>query len=96
MRFMLVGIEHATALPQTPPMPNSQPRSGDINAAWFQEVAAYESGVGTYASQHLNGNPQVHYDRASVMIDGRDLEQSIFNVGPQTASSTLWNFWMNN
>jgi hypothetical protein len=69
---------------------------GDINAAWFQEVAAYESGVGTYASQHLNGHPQVHYDRASVMIDGRDLGQSIFSVGPQTASSTLWNFWMNN
>jgi len=68
---------------------------GDVNSAWFQEVAANEGGVGTYASQHLNGNRQVRYDRASVMVDGRDLGQSIFSVGPQTASSTLWNFWMN-
>ena len=68
----------------------------DVNAAWFQEVAAYHGGDGTYASQHLNGNPQVHYDRASSMIDGRDLGQSIFSVGAQTASGTLWNFWMNN
>lgn len=69
---------------------------GDVNAAWFQEVAAYHGGDGTYKSQHLNGNPQVHYDRASTMIDGRDLGQSIFSVGAQTASGTLWNFWMNN
>ncbi|HMK60924.1 MAG TPA: DUF6345 domain-containing protein [Dissulfurispiraceae bacterium] len=69
---------------------------GDVNAAWFQEVAAYHGGDGTYASQHLNGNPQVHYDRASTMIDGRNLGQSIFNVGAQSASGTLWNFWMSN
>ena len=69
---------------------------GDVNAAWFQEVAAYHGGDGTYKSQHLNGNPQVHYDRASTMIDGRDLGQSIFSVGAQSASGTLWNFWMNN
>ncbi len=68
----------------------------DVNAAWFQEVAAYHGGDGTYASQHLKGNPQVHYDRTSSMIDGRDLGQSIFSVGAQTASGTLWNFWMNN
>jgi hypothetical protein len=30
------------------------------------------------------------------MIDARDLGQSIFNVGAQSASSTLWNFWMAN
>ena len=69
---------------------------GDVNAAWFQEVAAYHGGDGTYASQHLTGGPQVHYDRASTMIDGRDLGQSIYAVGAQSASGTLWNFWMGN
>jgi Family of unknown function (DUF6345) len=68
----------------------------DVNAAWFQEVAAYHAGESTYMSQHLKGGPQVHYDRASTMIDGRDLGQSIFSVGAQTASGTLWNFWMGN
>ena len=69
---------------------------GDINGAWFQEVAAHDGDDGTYASQHLNGNIQVHYDRASTMIDARDLGQSIYNVRAQSPSSTLWNFWMNN
>jgi hypothetical protein len=69
---------------------------GDINAAWFQEVAANDGDDGTYASQHLAGNPQVHYDRASTMIDGRNLGQSIYNVNPQSASTTLWSFWMGN
>ncbi len=69
---------------------------GDVNAAWFQEVAAYHGGDGTYASQHLNGNIQVHYDRASTMVDGRNLGQSIYAVGAQSASGTLWNFWMGN
>lgn len=69
---------------------------GDVNAAWFQEVAAYHGGDGTYESGHLKGKPQVHYDRASTMIDGRNLGQSIYSVGAQTASGTLWNFWMNN
>ncbi len=69
---------------------------GDINTAWFQEVAAHEGGVGTYASQHLAGAPQVHYDRASTMIDARDLGHSIFHVTAQSASSTLWSFWMGN
>jgi hypothetical protein len=69
---------------------------GDINAAWFDEVAAYDGNDGTYQSQHLNGNPQVHWDRASTMIDARDLGQSIYSVNAQTASSTLWNFWMGN
>lgn len=67
---------------------------GDLNAAWFQSVAAQEAGVGTYASGHLAGSRQVHYDRASSMVDGRNLGQSIFAVYPQSASSTLWNFWM--
>jgi hypothetical protein len=69
---------------------------GDVNAAWFQEVAAYHGNDGTYQDTHLQGKPYVHYDRASTMIDGRDLGQSIFNVGAQTASTTLWNFWMGN
>jgi len=67
---------------------------GDINAAWFQEVAANDGDDGTYLDGHLN--QVVHYDRASTMIDARDLGQSIFSVGPQSASSTLWNFWMGN
>ncbi len=68
----------------------------DVNAAWFQEVAAFHANESTYANGHLTGSPQVHYDRASSMIDGRDLGQSIFQVGAQTASGTLWNFWMGN
>ncbi len=71
-------------------------KGGDVNAAWFQEVAAYDGNDGTYASQHLIGNPQVHYDRPSTMVDGRDLGQSVFSVGAQSASGTLWNFWVGN
>ncbi len=71
-------------------------KGGDVNAAWFQEVAAYDGNDGTYTSQHLIGNPQVHWDRPSTMIDGRDLGQSVFSVGAQSASSTLWNFWVGN
>jgi Family of unknown function (DUF6345) len=71
-------------------------QGGDVNAAWFDEVAAIDGNDGTYASQHLIGNPTIHYDRASTMIDARDLGQSIFSVGPQSASTTLWNFWMGN
>jgi hypothetical protein len=69
---------------------------GDLNAAWFQEVAANDGDDGTYCSQHLIGPPEVHYDRASTMIDARDLGQSIYSVGAQSASTTLWNFWMDN
>lgn len=71
-------------------------QGGDVNAAWFDEVAAVDGNDGTYNSQHLIGNPVVHYDRASTMIDARDLGQSIFSVGAQSASTTLWNFWMGN
>ena len=69
---------------------------GDVNAAWFQAVAAYDGNDGTYASQHLKNAVTVHYDRASSMVDARNLGQSIYSVGGQTASSTLWNFWMGN
>ncbi|HTV74669.1 MAG TPA: DUF6345 domain-containing protein [Candidatus Acidoferrales bacterium] len=69
---------------------------GDVNAAWFQEVAANDGNDGTYNDGHLIGNPSVHYDRASTMIDARDLGQSIYSVGAQSPSTTLWNFWMNN
>lgn len=68
----------------------------DVNAAWFQEVAAYHSSDGSYKSQHLKDSIAVHYDRASTMIDGRNLGQSIFSVGAQSPSGTLWNFWMSN
>jgi Family of unknown function (DUF6345) len=68
---------------------------GDINAAWFQEVAAQDGNDGTYNDDHLIGHPLVHFDRASSMIDERNLGQSIYSVGAQSASTTLWNFWMN-
>ena len=69
---------------------------GDVNATWFQEVAANHSNEGTYSSQHLKDGVKVHYDRACSMVDGRDLGQSIFVVSAQSASGTLWNFWMGN
>lgn len=69
---------------------------GDVNSVWFQEVAADQYRGGTYPSQHLIGGPNVHYERASTIIDARDLGHSIFDVSPQSASSTLWNFWMGN
>ncbi len=69
---------------------------GDVNAAWFQSVAAYDGNDGTYPSQHLKNAVTVHYDRASSMVDARDLGKSIYNVGGHSASSTLWNFWMGN
>jgi Family of unknown function (DUF6345) len=68
---------------------------GDVNAAWFQEVAVQDGNDGTYHDDHLIGHPLVHYDRASSMIDARNLGQSIYSVGAQSASTTLWNFWMN-
>jgi hypothetical protein len=68
---------------------------GDVNAAWFQEVAAVDGNDGTYANGHLKGHPQSRYDSASSMIDARNLGQSIYNITPQSPSSTLWNFWMN-
>jgi hypothetical protein len=67
---------------------------GDLNAAWFQEVAANDGNRGTYANGNLKGSPTSRYDAASTMIDARDLGQSIYAVGPQSASTTLWNFWM--
>lgn len=67
---------------------------GDVNAAWFQEVAANDSSGGRYHDTHLVGSPLVHYGRASTMIDARSLGQSIYNVGAQSAATMLWNFWM--
>jgi len=69
---------------------------GDVNAAWFQEIAAdpnYNDGY-TYLDTHIN--QYVHMGRASTFIDARDLGHSIYDVTPQTASTTLWNFWMAN
>jgi hypothetical protein len=67
---------------------------GDVNAAWFQEVGALEGGRGTYTNDNLKGHPQSRYDKASTMIDARNLGQSIYDVTPQGPSTTLWNFWM--
>ena len=75
---------------------NDASHGGDLNAAWFHEVAAHDGDDGTYASGHLIGSPTIHYDRASTMIDARNLGQSIYNVTPQSAAGTLWNFWMGN
>jgi hypothetical protein len=69
---------------------------GDVNAAWFHEVAAYDGNDCCYNDGHLIGNPSVHFDRASTFIDGRDLGQSIYSVGAQSRSTVLWNFWMGN
>jgi len=69
---------------------------GDINAAWFDEVAAVEAFRGTYTNKKLIGSPQSHLDRASTMIDARDLGHSIFNVSAHGPATTLWNFWMDN
>jgi len=65
---------------------------GDLNASWLQTVAAQEAGQGLYDSGHFNR--KVRYDRASSMVDARNLGQSIFAVYAQGPSSTLWNFWM--
>jgi hypothetical protein len=69
---------------------------GDINATWFQVLGSVQGVPATYASPQLNGHPQVHWDRGSTMIDGRDLGQSIYAVQAQTPSGQLWNFWMGN
>jgi Family of unknown function (DUF6345) len=69
---------------------------GDVNAAWFQDVASDDGDDGTYAATHLTGKPNIHYDRASTMIDSRDLGHSIYAVNAQTPSTKLWNFWMDN
>jgi hypothetical protein len=69
---------------------------GDVNAAWFHEIAAdpaYNDGY-TYHDGHINKT--VHMGRASTFIDARNLGHSIYDVAPQSASTTLWNFWMNN
>jgi hypothetical protein len=60
----------------------------------LQEVAAKDGNDGTYADDHLIGHKTVHYDRASTLIDERNLGQSIYSVGAQSASTTLWNFGM--
>jgi hypothetical protein len=66
----------------------------DVVTAWFQAVAAHHSSEGTYLDTHLNQT--VHYDRASAMVDARNLGQPIYNVTSQSKATQLWNFWMNN
>jgi len=66
----------------------------DVVTAWFQAVAAHHASEGTYIDGHINQS--VRYDRASAMVDARNLGQPIYNVTPQTKATQLWNFWMNN
>ena len=68
----------------------------DVNAAWFQEIAADPSYNDGYTYLDGNINQTVHMGRASTFIDARNLGHSIYDVAPQSASSTLWNFWMGN
>lgn len=69
-------------------------RGMDVHTAWFQEQASNPSNNQTYLDTNIN--QVVHYGRGSIFIDARDLGQSIYNVAPQSPSSTLWNFWMGN
>lgn len=66
----------------------------DVHTAWFQAVAAHHANEGTYLDTHINQT--VHYDRASAIVDARNLGQPIYNVTPQSKATQLWNFWMNN
>jgi hypothetical protein len=69
---------------------------GDVNAVWFSELAANYGNLCCYNDGHLIGNPSVHFDRGSTFVDARDIGQSIYNVGQQTPSTTLCNFWVGN
>jgi hypothetical protein len=60
---------------------NAASGGGDVVAAWFQKIAAYYSDGGSLGC---------------AFVDARNLGQSIYDVGAQNASSTLWNFWMGN
>ncbi len=66
----------------------------DVHTAWFQAVAAHHANEGTYLDTHINQT--VHYDRASAIVDARNLGQPIYNVAPKSKATQLWNFWMNN
>ncbi len=66
----------------------------DVVSAWFQAVAAHHANEGTYLDPHINQT--VHYDRASAIVDARNLGQPIYNVTPQSKATQLWSFWMNN
>ena len=66
----------------------------DINASWFQEIAADSNynGDAAYYEPHLKR--YVHFGRASVFVDARNCGHSIYDTQAQTRASVLWNFWM--
>jgi hypothetical protein len=66
----------------------------DINAAWFQEIAADSNYNGDAAYDEPMLRHYVHFGRASVFVDSRNCGHSIYDVAPQTEASILWNFWM--
>lgn len=66
----------------------------DINAAWFQEIAADSNYNGDAAYDEPTLQRYVHFGRASVFVDSRNCGHSIYDVAPQTEASILWNFWM--
>jgi hypothetical protein len=65
----------------------------NANSAFFNTVAAFS--FPTYEDYHLN-NTTVHYDRASLMYDPRNANESIYSVQGQSASGQLQNVWMGN
>ena len=63
---------------------------------WASMYAAYED-LSSHYQRLLDGLEVLHSTmRTPLIIDGRNLGQSIYSVGAQSASSTLWNFWMGN
>ena len=66
----------------------------DINASWFQEIAADSNYNGDEAYYEPHLKHYVHFGRASVFVDGRNCGHSIYDTQAQTRSNVLWNFWM--
>jgi hypothetical protein len=66
----------------------------DINASWFQEIAADSNYNGDAAYYEPLLKRYMHFGRASVFVDTRNCGHSIYDVEPQTQATVLWNFWM--
>jgi hypothetical protein len=65
----------------------------NANSAFLDTVGSFS--FGTYQDYHL-GNATVHYDRASIMYDPRNADESIYSVQGQSASTELINVWYYN
>lgn len=68
----------------------------DINASWFQEIAADSNYNGDEAYYEPHLKRYVHFGRASVFVDARDCGHSIYDTQAQSKANVLWNFWMGN